>query len=87
MSAIPGESGCWPRPNLRRKYYSVLLPLPLSLPIAAFITTTAMTFVFVFDKEGQDRDDGGCTDKRMAPILLPILLFCQCYFRNRQIHG
>lgn len=80
MSAIPGESGCWPRPNPRRKY-SVLLPLPLLLPIAAFITTTAI--ILFFDKEGQDRDDGGCTDKRMAPILLPILLFCQCYFCNR----
>lgn len=72
MSATPGESGCWPRPNPRRKY-SVLL-LPLLLPIAAFTTTTAITFFFV-DKEGQDRDDGGCTDKRMAPILLPILPF------------
>jgi hypothetical protein len=48
MSAIPGESGCWPRPNPKRKY-AVLL-LPLLLLIAAFITTIATTFLIKRDR-------------------------------------
>lgn len=80
MSAIPGESGCWPRPNPRRKYYSVLLPQPLLLTIAAFITTTAITFFFLIKRDRIEMTAAALISEWHQFCF--YLFFCQRYLRD-----